>query len=265
MQAPAKEYKPVPRQSAKDVNIDTEWWKLFLTGDYGTGKSIMASTFPTPGFVFDADDTMQSYRGKDFEFETFPLTAAGWVTFEKTVREVKQDVLNKRYVTVVVDSTTSLTDICMERALQLDPNRTPEGGPVWNIHFMMVRNLMEGKLRQIVSWPCNVIIIAHLYIEKDTKTGAVIGIEPLLTGQLSQMIPGYFGEVYCSFSKQVASEVQGQPSKTVYYVRTVQRGYYKARSRLSGVERLLPDEIGNSYQALIKAYNKHSKEKGVKK
>ena len=254
---PVKE--PIIRKSAKDVTIDTEWWKFFLTGDYGTGKSIFGSTCPTPGFVFDADDTMQSYRDLDFDFETLPLTAAGWVLFEKTVREVKQDVFAGKYITVVLDSTTSLTDIAMERALQLDPRRTPEGGPIWNVHFMMVRNLIEGKLRQIISWPCNVVVIAHLYIEKDEKTGAIIGIEPLLTGQLSQMIPGYFGEVYCSFSRQVASKVQGKPPDTVYYLRTVPRGYYKARSRLSGVAKLLPDEIPNNFDALVKAYNKRAK------
>lgn len=261
--APTKE--PVVRKSAKDVTINTEHVKIFLTGDYGTGKSIFASTCPTPGFVFDADDTMQSYREKDFDYETLPLTATGWVAFEKTVREVKADVLAKKYATVVVDSTTSLTDMAMERALQLDPSRTPEGGPVWNKHFMMVRNLMEGKLRQIVSWPCNIVIIAHLYIEKDEKTGAIIGIEPLLTGQLSQMIPGYFGEVYCAFTRQIASKTAGQPPRTVYYLRTVPRGHYKARSRLSGIERLLPDEIDNNYQALTEAYDKSIKLKKEKK
>lgn len=264
-QLPPPVEEPIIRKSAKDITIDTEWWKFFLTGDYGTGKSIFASTCPTPGFIFDADDTMQSYRGLDFDFETLPLTAAGWVTFEKTVREIKKDVFAGKYITVIVDSTTSLTDIAMERALQLDPKRTPEGGPIWNVHFMMVRNLIEGKLRQIISWPCNVIVIAHLYIEKDEKTGAIIGIEPLLTGQLSQMIPGYFGEVYCSFSKQVASKVVGNPPDTVYYLRTVPRGYYKARSRLSGVERLLPDEIPNNFDALVKAYDKRAKARKEKK
>lgn len=250
-----------PRYSAKDVSIDTEHWKVFLTGDYGTGKSVFAASCPTPGFVFDADDTMQSYRGRDFDYITFPLSAPGWVMFEKAVREVKEDVRAGKYATVVVDSTTSLTDIAMERAMSLDSRRTPEGGPIWNVHFMMVRNLMEGKLRQIISWPCNVVVIAHLYIEKDEKTGAIVGIEPLLTGQLSQMIPGYFGEVYCAFSKQVAAKEAGKPPETVYYLRTVPRGHYKARSRLSGIERLLPDEIPNNYQALIEAYKKRAKAK----
>jgi len=252
-------------QSAKDVTPDTELTKVFLTGDFGTGKSVFASTFPTPGYVFDFDEGIQIYRGKDFDYDHFPLTAAGWVEFEKTVREVKEAVVKeKRYKTVIVDSTSSMTDTAMERALQLDPKRSETGGPIWNVHFMMVRNLMEGKLRQIIALPCNVVVIAHLYIEKDEKTGAIIGIEPLLTGQLSYMVPGYFGEVYCSFTKQVQSKVAGKPPETVYYIRTVPRGYYKARSRLSGVERLLPDEIDNTYQALVEAYEKGLKRGGDK-
>jgi hypothetical protein len=244
-------------ESAKDVTPSSEYIKVFLTGDFGTGKSVFASTCPTKGYVFDFDDGIQIYRGLDFDYDNFPLTAAGWVTFEKTLRDIKKAVIEeKKYETVVVDSTSSMTDIAMERALQLDPKRSETNGPIWNVHYMMVRNLMEGKLRQIIALPCNVIVIAHLYIEKDEKTGAIIGIEPLLTGQLSYMVPGYFGEVYCSFSRQVQAKKAGDPPRTVYYIRTVPRGWYKARSRLSGVQRLLPDEIPNSYTALVKAYEK---------
>ena len=252
------------RQNAKDVTPDTEYQKMFLTGDYGTGKSVFARSCPTPGFVFDFDDGIQTYRGRDFDYATFSLSAAGWVEFEKTLREVKKDVEDKKYKTVTVDSTTTMTDIAMERSLQLDPKRSATGGPIWNVHYMMVRNLMEGKLRQIINFPCNVIVIAHLNIIQDQETGAVIGVEPLLTGQLSQMVPGYFGEVYCSFTKQVAAKVPGGKIETVYYLRTVPRGHYKARSRLSGVERLLPDEIDNNYESLVAAYKEGMKRKEVK-
>ena len=243
-------------ESAKDVTPESEYIKIFLTGDFGTGKSVMASTCPIPGYVFDFDDGIQTYRGLDFDYDNFSLTAPGWVTFEKTLVRIKKEVYAHKYETVVVDSTTSMTAIAMERALQLDPKRSETDGPIWNVHYPMVRNLMEGKLRQIIAFPCNVIVIAHLYIEKDEKTGAIIGIEPLLTGQLSYMVPGYFGEVYCTFSRQIPSEIAGQPPKTTFYMRTVPRGWYKARSRLSGVQRLLPDEIPNSYEALVKAYKK---------
>jgi hypothetical protein len=253
------------RQNAQDVTPDTEYNKIFLTGDYGTGKSAFAQSCPTPGYVFDFDDRIMSYRNKDFDYDTFSLSAAGWAEFEKVLREVKKDVEDKKYETVVVDSTTTMTDIAMERALQLDPKRSATGGPIWNVHYMMVRNLMEGKLRQIINFHCNVIVIAHLNIVQDQETGAVLGVEPLLTGQLSQMIPGYFGEVYLSFTRQVAPKKQGDKPETVYYLRTVPRGHYKARSVLSGIERLLPDELPNNYNALVSAYKESINKKGGEK
>ena len=244
------------RTNTKDVTPESEYLKIFLTGDFGTGKSCFASTCPTPGFIFDFDDGAQIYRNKDFDYESYPLSAAGWVKFEKDLREIKKDVEEGKYQTVIVDSTTSMTDIAMERALQLDPKRSATGGPLWNVHYQLVKNLMEGKLRQLVNLPCNLVVIAHLKIIQDQETGAVIGIEPLLTGQLSTMLPGYFGEVYCAFSKQVASKKPGGKAETVFYLRTLPRGYYKARSRLSGIERLLPDEIENNYDALQAALKK---------
>ena len=244
------------RQNTKDVNPNTEYIKVFLTGDFGTGKSVFAASCPTPGFIFDFDDGAQIYRGKDFDYESYSLSALSWVKFEKDLREIKKEVEAEKYQTVIVDSTTSMTDIAMERALQLDPKRSVTGGPLWNVHYQIVKNLMEGKLRQIISLPCNVIVIAHLKVIQDQETGAIIGIEPLLTGQLSQMIPGYFGEVYCTFSRQVAAKKPGGKAETVFYLRTLPRGHYKARSRLSGIERLLPDEIPNNYQALQAALKK---------
>lgn len=246
------------KSNASDVSFDTENLKIFLTGDYGTGKSSFARTCPTPGYVFDFDNRILSYRGKDFDYDTFSLSALGWVEFEKALREIKQAVEEDKYKTVIVDSTTTMTDIAMERALQLDPKRSTTNGPIWNVHYSMVRNLMEGKLRQIINLPCNVIIIAHLHIVQDQETGAIIGVEPLLVGALSEMLPGYFGEVYLSFTKQIAVK-NGKP-KTIYYLRTVPRGHYKARSVLSGVDRFLPDELPNNYEALITAY-----QEGLKK
>ena len=39
--------------NAKDVSINTEWLKVMSVGESGEGKSIFASSFPTPGFIFD--------------------------------------------------------------------------------------------------------------------------------------------------------------------------------------------------------------------
>lgn len=237
--------------NAKDVTVTTELMKVFVTGDFGTGKSVFASSFPTPGFLFDIDNGVLTYRGKDWDYEQFSLSAQGWVAFEKRVRsletELKEDP--NKYKTIAIDSTTTLTDIAMERALQLDPKRSVTNGPLWNVHYQMVRNLLEGRLRQIINFPTNIVLISHLKIVQDQETGAIIGTEPLLTGQLANMIPGYFNEVYCSFVKNV----QGGSK---FMLRTVTKGHYKARSRLSGKERHLPDEIPNDYESLVELLKK---------
>lgn len=262
----------LPLGKGKYYGFELDGNHRFLLGDFtivrNTGKSVFASSCPAPGFLFDFDDGAQIYRNKDFDYESYSLSAHGWVKFEKDLREIKKEVEAEKYQTVVVDSTTSMTDIAMERALQLDPKRSVTGGPLWNVHYQIVKNLMEGKLRQIISLPCNIIVITHLQVIQDQETGAIIGVEPLLTGQLSKIVPGYFGEVYCAFSKQVAKKVGGGKAETVFYLRTVPRGHYKARSRLSGKERLLPDEISNSYEALQIALKeglkREKKRKGVK-
>jgi hypothetical protein len=92
----------------------------------------------------------------------------------------------------------------------------------------------------------NLIVISHIKIIMDQESGAIIGTEPLLPGQLAGKIPGYFDEVYYSFAK-------AKEGKTVYRLQTQTKGLYKARSRISGEEGILPIEIPNNYTELIKA------------
>ena len=245
-------------KTAKDVTVSTEILKTFCLGDYGTGKSVFASTFPTPGFIFDFDKGILVYKGLDFDYEQFDMSPTGWVMTEKVVRGLVKHFKDGKatYKTVIVDSTTNMTDIAMERALQLDPRRGDEGGPIWNVHYQMVKNLMDANLKMLLNLPCNIVFIGHWRIKEDSKTGAIIKIDPLLTGQLSTKLPGYFDEVYAFDTRQ-------REKKTEYFFRTVPKGLYKARSRLSGIERLLPDIIPNNYQALMKHLNKKGGKNGT--
>lgn len=231
-------------ESAMDVSRTSEFIKVMVIGDYGTGKSFFASTFPTPAFVFDFDSGILSYRGKDFKYKQFMVSSQGWVDFQNTFKEVKAMVERGELLTVVLDSTSTMTDAAMERAMFLDPKRSATGGPLWNVHYQMVRNLMEGWLRQIVSLPCNLVIIAHLDIKKDEESGAVVSIGPMLTGQLAAKLPGYFDEVYFATTRVV-------DGKTKYFLQTRPRGLTKARSRLSGGDNILPTVLPNTYGALI--------------
>ena len=232
--------------------------RILILGTYGTGKSVFASTFPTPGFLFDLDSGVEIYRGKDFDYETYGLSAQAWIAFEKDVNRVIKDTNEGKYKSIILDSTTLLAAIAMERALQIDPKRSSTGGPLWNSHYSMVKNLMEGQLRKLLtlSEKAYVVVIAHLHTVQDAETGAIIAIDPLLPGSLSENFPGNFGEVYCAFTRK-------REGKTEYYLRTAPKGLYKARSRVSGVEGLLPEECPNSYPEILKlltaAIDKRSK------
>ncbi|MCC7570651.1 ATP-binding protein [Candidatus Micrarchaeota archaeon] len=232
--------------SAKDVTIDTEFLKVMSVGESGTGKSIFASTFPTPGFIFDFGKEILSYRGLDFDYEQYELSSLGWGRYEQDFNKIKQATKEGLYKTVVVDNLSAMEDVCMEKALQIDPKRSQTNGPIWNVHYQMVKNLMEGKLRQLINLPCNLVLIAHLDFEKN-ENGQVIGVGPSLTGKLSIDVPSYFDEVYYhTYRKEAGGE-------TKWYVQTVPLGHNHGRSRLSGKGRILPDLIENDY-AEVMAY-----------
>jgi len=231
--------------SAKDLKFSAENLKCYVLGKYGTGKSVFASSFPTPGYVFDFDQRIKTYRGLDWEYDTYPLTGMGWVQFERNIKEVAKAVKEGKYKTIVLDSTTSFTDCAMARALQIDPKRSPENGPIWNVHFNIVKNIVDPKLKQILSFDCNIVFCGHWNIVVDSATGNIISIDPLLTGQLSEKVPGYFDEVYA------AGSVMNQ-GKDTYFVRTTTFGYYRSRSTISGKLQLLPAKIPNDYPSIMK-------------
>lgn len=233
--------------SAKDVTIQSERLKCMVVGTFGTGKSVFASTFPTPGFVFDFDEGIYTYSGKDFDYEQYGTDWKGWVKFEKDLLKVSKEL--DKYKTIIVDSTSSMTDLAMERAMNLDPKRSPSNGPLWNVHYGIVKNLIEGKLRQIIGFNTNLVVTSHIDIVRDEQTGAIVGITPMLTGQLREKIPGAFQEVYYASTKRVQN-------KTEWVLQTVPIGYTKARSRLSGIPHKLPDFMPNDYNAVMNLLSK---------
>ena len=243
-------------QNAKDVSFDTEYLKIMSVGEPGSGKSILGSSFPTPGFVFDFANSIISYRGLDFDYEQYELSPLGWTKFERDLPQIIKMIKEEKYVSVIVDDLSAMTSVCMERALQINPQRSDTNGPVWNIHYSMVRNLMEGRLKQIINMSCNVHFIAHLHVITDQKTGNIIGVEPMLTGALPVIIPGYFDEVYYHTTKREGGD-------TKWLIQTVPMGFNRARSRLSGKLRVLPDLLPNDYTEIM-AYLKGKKKKEQK-
>jgi hypothetical protein len=253
--------------NAKNITANTEWMKVMSVGESGEGKSAFAASFPTPGFLFDFGDEAISYWGKDFDYEQYELSSKGWaksgkdlLVLKKCLSEDKRfpneqgEQEDGRYQTVVVDNISAMADVCMEEAMRLDPKRSATGGPIWNVHYAMVKNLMEGRLRQLINLECNLVIIAHLETLKD-EDGNVTGVEPSMTGKLSTDVPAYFSEVYYHSHRKEGSE-------TKWVVQTIPIGRNHGRSRLSGKARLLPDTVENDYNEIM-AYLTGKKRKPV--
>jgi len=227
--------------NAQDLNIIELPKKFLLLGGPGSGKSYFASSFPTPAFLFDFDKGVTTYEGMDFDYEQYTKNAAGWDKFDKDLQALIANPT--RYKTVVIDTLSSLSTVAMEKALAMDKNRNPlTGGPVWNIHFGIVKNLIEGRLRQLMDLPCNIVVIGHIQTSQDEMTGGMI-VKPLLVGSLATSIPGEFDEVYYATTKRNGSTNQ-------YLLQTVRMGYYEGRSRISGRTKRLPDFVENDYNTI---------------
>ena len=249
--------------NAKDVTPSSEWLKACSVGIPGSGKSIFGSSFPTPGFVFDFGSQILSYRGLDFDYEQFPSDTKGWIQFEKVLQSIikgsyykEQKEQEGQYQSIIVDDLTGMGDLALVRAMQLDPKRSLTDGPIWNVHYQMQKNLMEGRLKQIYDIPANILFIMHHQFVTDQSTGDILGSEPLLVGQLSTRIPAMFDEVFYHTTRREGGE-------TRWLMQTVPIGFNNGRSRLSGKARLIPDLISNDYNEVM-AYATGKKKRIVK-
>lgn len=244
--------------NAKDVKAELSNISVLLVGPAGTGKSVFCSSAPTPGYVIDTGKEMLSYIGEDFDYDTFPIDSPTWSLLTRCVADLKKGFVpfsgdtakgikptEKHYKTIIIDNLSAVTDIAMERAMSIDRNRDPVGGPLWNIHYKMVTNLVSDLVRLFLEIPnCNRLATAHTQTTKDEHFGKII-IDPRLQGRLSDVAPQWFDEVLYGVPRT------GAGGQAEYMLQTVNKGYLKARSRISGKKRLLPDFIPNEWDYLI--------------
>lgn len=231
---------------SKELTIELDTFRFLVIGPYGSGKSVFGSTLPQPGLVFDFTNNGKLYNKGDWDVAQYPLTPTGWMEFEMEWRKY-YDLISSgksRYKSVVFDDATGMENLAMERALQMDPKRNQAQGPLWNVHYQLVKNLCEGKYRQLLSLKVNVMVACHIAITKDEETGAVLDISPMLSGKLSTILPGYFDEVYYA----TTGLVDGKPA---YRMQTIPVGLKQARSQASGIAGLLPNYVPNEFPKIL--------------
>lgn len=231
---------------SSEIRVDLSRFRFLVVGPYGSGKSAFGATLPKPGLCFDFTNNGILYSKGDWDVAQYPLTPMGWMEFEKEWRHYFDLIASgkSKYKSVVFDDATGMDNLAMERALQMDPKRNAAQGPLWNVHYQLVKNLCEGKYRQLLSLNVNVMVACHVAITKDEDTGAVLDISPMLPGKLSTVLPGYFDEVYYATTGMV-------DGKVAYRMQTIPVGMKQARSQISGVAGLLPQYVPNEFPKIL--------------
>ena len=225
----------------KDKSITDIKLKIGIYGDSGTGKTVLASTFPNVCFV-DMNDGLLSVRNSNasaIKIERPKEPGPQWMqSIESAVNEIeKSDEIESICIDSMSEVGTAMMQFVQFKNSTLGKNPNFED---WRIFF----NMLENFIVNVKSMDKHCIFIAHSKIDKDELVGKVWSY-PAIQGQMKTAFSSYFDEFY-------HSEVE-QDFKEGYKYRLLARpsSIYVAKSRLLKDPKIT--HIDNpSYATLIK-------------
>lgn len=194
-----------------NVNRRTEFKRILLIGESGTGKTQLIGTMPKP-FIADFDRGLTTIAGhpdalsKDFSGD------GGWDDFMKEVHLWRTKGPQYGCETFALDSLTTAADANMNSILSKRGAAGAQPGIAeWGEAIRKIKDLMG----YLTTMRCHVIVTAHLEITKDEVLGGMV-YQPMIYGkELPGKLPIYFDEVWVS-DVQVTMD-KGEP-KTNYRI-----------------------------------------------
>lgn len=233
---------------------------VLIYGQPGSGKSMMARTYPTPGITFMFDPrgkatpylkggtiTEEKYfleeawpgeRGIPYqevldpdgkviwrvEYYGNPNPKAPYASWWFNVRLAQFDPF--QYATKVTDSVTSY-ELSVRKYDEYIENAAAKDG---RQHYGASKSRLEEVLMmQMGSWPGNVITIAHLSMEKEEWSGMFIR-NPSVVGKLDGRIASYYSEQYYS---HVVDDPEAVATHGIrYQILTSPTGGYMAQTHI---------------------------------
>lgn len=240
--------------STADLIIDDKI-KVLIFGEYKSGKTWGALTFPRPN-VIDFDHGISTLLNPEFVKQY----GVKQVQYFQPVRNLDSKGVPKDYNafdaackyfddwmvagkreqfdTWVVDSATTLIDTGTDKAIMLLGSSTFKGAGSQTYNeakssglvvpkkqdYGAERSMTEQFVRMILDSGKHVVLICHERINS-TDDGTTTSIGPLLTGKSQQDIPIMFNEVYRLVTKPVGLE-------TKRLLQTAPIGHVKVGSRL---------------------------------
>lgn len=236
----------------------TENIKALVCGPPGVGKTCFAAGLPTPMLVLDFDDKIDSAaawyandpeRLKQIEVRSYgkkldgsdPIAELNKLISEELIPQQRSGTM--KYKTLVIDSATTFSSAVLAHIVKTNPGikrvTSAQGVQPGMQDFGILKREFEKLIPGLISLPMNVVMTAHIKIDRSELTGEIIR-SPIMDGSFAANLPIYFKEVYRVFMKD------GKP-----HAQTKSDAYYEfCRSQIPG----LPGTIELSYANLIKKY-----------
>jgi hypothetical protein len=232
--------------------------RAMIYGVSGTGKTYSLRTARRPIHLdsFDPngsqsiDDCIaEGYVYADTRFEVEdPAKPTCWKLWSSEIkRRFAAGYFN--HIGTYATDLTSMSAAAMNEVL-LKAGR-PGGTPQQN-DWLPQMTMLENAMRYILSFPCDVIVLAHVNIIKDEIIGK-LSYSPLITGKLVIRVPLMFSEIYVAITRETAKGLE-------YRFLTQAAGSYTARTRLGKGGKFLQYEVPN-YKALLTKAEKSTEDK----
>jgi len=238
--------------------------KILIEADSGVGKTCTAATFPGKVLILDFDgkaDSAAAYlRSKglteqlnNIEVEQFPSHLQG-NPIEKLMLLINQKLIPQQksgkmeFQTLVLDSITTFSAATLRHIVKTNPGikRTvsAQGQQPGLQDYGVLRREFQQLIPGLLSLPCNVVMLAHLAIEKDEATGQIFR-HAMMDGSFARELPIYFKEVWRMYVKDGKRIAQTQSDQM-----------FNCRSQIPGLPAHL--DLTNGYSALEKYIKKET-------
>lgn len=232
--------------------------KLLLYGDSGAGKTSLIASMPGPVHIADFDGKVLSaaefLRKKNPEqlkqvtYENYTLQATTRLPAEQFSFDMGQAKKENPfpYKTIGLDSLTTFSDESMKYLIHVNPSSVIKRMLTKGVQmpvlqdYQMIRIWFKQVITALLALPCNVVVTAHIQMDKDELTGQIVR-SPMLSGKLSRELPIYFGEVWRAY----------RDDKGEHWAQTQSDSKFTCRSQIPG----LPNPVKLDWNEISKYIN----------
>lgn len=230
--------------------------KVLLIGEPGVGKTIQATSYPYPIRVLDFDRKVDSAalywrqkgdveRLKNIQVTQFSTGLDGESPIDALTKIFANEFIPQQragkmeFQTLVLDSITTFSSATLRHIVKSNPGikrtMSAQGAQPGLQDFGILSREFERIIQGLLSLPCNVVMCAHISVEKDEATGQIMR-HATMDGSFARKLPALFKEVWRLYVKDGKRMAQTQSDHM-----------FNCRSQIPGLPN--PLDVTNGYDS----------------